>query len=673
MLRKMFTGFCWLAGTFLFFSPATGFSQEADDAVQSYALGEIVVSAEKGGVEAVGTIREITAEDIETKGARTLDEALELIPGVHVRTGAGGVPRIDYRGFRSRHILLLLDGIPLNSTFDSQFDPSQIPVENIAKIKLAGGTSSVLYGEGDLAGTINIITKKGEKGVQGSVSTEGGNKHFYLGRTTVSGAYDRLNFFVSGSANERDGFRLSHDFDRTSEENGDTRENSDAKRKNFFANFDYQVTDNLDVGLVFNYLKGECGSPPSIINNSKDIYANKPKYERVDDFEGYSTHLAINYDAPGPLSLRSWLYYNELEEDNNRYDNNLYATMIDPKINGTYHDKQKTQIKGASLQATYDLKSAGLVSFGLNARRDEWESDGRIRDVASGKSKPKTYAFRNFDYDEELDIYSVALEYEFCPFDRTGLVLGYRHNWLEKDAGDDDDDGSFLIGAYYDITENMRLRGSAARKVRFPSIRQLYDENGGNQNLGTETSYNYEVGLEYRLPGNTTFTLTGFWIDVDDYIEKIPPTDTYQNNDEYRFQGIEATAETRFIKNLFLRLGYTYMDSEDRTSGSERDELQYRPEHKITLEGTYVFNFGFSAHANIMRVSDQYHYSRKSPMVQRSFNDYTVVNLKLNQDLIDNTCRCYVGIDNLFDENYEEGYAFPQAGRFVYGGVELRF
>jgi vitamin B12 transporter len=29
----------------------------------------------------------------------------------------------------------------------------------------------------------------------------------------------------------------------------------------------------------------------------------------------------------------------------------------------------------------------------------------------------------------------------------------------------------------------------------------------------------------------------------------------------------------------------------------------------------------------------------------------------------------YLGADNVFDEDYEESYGFPQAGRFIYGGV----
>src|SRR5579883_3224034 len=70
-------------------------------------------------VERTTNVTVISAKQIEDAGARTLDQALRLAPGVYVRDGGGdGIPRIDIRGFRTRNILLLIDGIPYNSSFD---------------------------------------------------------------------------------------------------------------------------------------------------------------------------------------------------------------------------------------------------------------------------------------------------------------------------------------------------------------------------------------------------------------------------------------------------------------------------------------------------------------------------------------------------------------------------
>jgi outer membrane cobalamin receptor len=297
-----------------------------------------------------------------------------------------------------------------------------------------------------------------------------------------------------------------------------------------------------------------------------------------------------------------------------------------------------------------------------------WAAVAAVEEVAVAR-----HTTRSFSEDRSVNVYSAAIEYEVSPFDRFGLVFGYSHHWFDKDNGDDDDDSGFLVGAHYDIFENTLIKGSAARKIRFPSIRQLYEENTGNPGLKPEKSYNYELGIEQRLFERTTLSLTGFYIDVKDYIEKIDATDTFENNEEYRFQGVELTAQTRYFKNLLLRAGYTFMDTKDKSPNTEKEELQYRPEHKLTFETQYVFGFGLSAYAGVLYVTDQYFYSRNTPLQKRKLNDYTLVNFKLEQAIVKNRLHVYLGVDNLFDGDYEEAYGFPRAGRTFYVGTKFHF
>ncbi len=82
--------------------PQNGFSQTETQQTAAYTLGEIVVTGERVGVESIGTVREITDVDIARRHVQTLDQALELLPGLDIRTGTDGVPRVDLRGFRCR-------------------------------------------------------------------------------------------------------------------------------------------------------------------------------------------------------------------------------------------------------------------------------------------------------------------------------------------------------------------------------------------------------------------------------------------------------------------------------------------------------------------------------------------------------------------------------------------
>ena len=127
-------------------------------AAQSVPVFSVSITEPSEIVEQVGTTRRVTRADIEARNARTLDEALRLVPGVYVRTGGDGTPRIDVRGFRSRHVLLLINGVQVNSTVDGQFDPARISTKAIREIKVSYGSSSVLYGDNAVAGVIEITT-----------------------------------------------------------------------------------------------------------------------------------------------------------------------------------------------------------------------------------------------------------------------------------------------------------------------------------------------------------------------------------------------------------------------------------------------------------------------------------------------------------------------------------
>ena len=133
------------------------------------------------------------------------------------------------------------------------------------------------------------------------------------------------------------------------------------------------------------------------------------------------------------------------------------------------------------------------------------------------------------------------------------------------------------------------------------------------------------------------------------------------------------TAATHYVQKLLLRASYAYLNSQDR-SRAGRDEQQYTPGSKLTLETKYDFDCGLTPNASLLYVGNQYFYTKNkvTPVQKAKLNDYTLVNLKLSQKLQGGKLTVYIGANNVFDENYETSYGFPLAGRFIYGGVELR-
>ncbi len=682
--------FLWIPSEVFF---ETGLADAASSDNDIYTLGEVVVTGHREGVESIGTVHRINQEDISVSGARNLNESIGLLPGVNVMVGGNAVPRIDIRGFRPRHNILLLNGIPINSTYDQQFNPSIIPVENIAEIKMTTGPSSVLYGQGGLGGVINIITKKGKEGIKGLVGAEIGTHSTHGEKANLSGKKGKVNFFASAGYNHRDAYPLSSDFKETDLEGGTYRDNSDKETGSLFANIGCDPTDDLSLGLTANYLFGEYGIPATAYDSITDPFAPKKKFRRIDNYNGYSMQAAFNYfPTTSAFNMRGWVFHNQMSEQNNRYSDNNYNSYTSNPYLLTYKLKSETRVTGITLQPRYDFDDKGALTVGLTAELDAWQSRGTAWNVWSA-AWPPHYLPAEVDDDKKVSLYSARAEYEWITRSNLGLTLGYAYHYQVRHDHDDyvdpenphkilslDDDEagdySFLIGSFCDITQRIRLKAAFQRNIRFPSIRQLYDVDAGNPELTTEQVYHYSAGIEVNWPWEIRTTLDGFYSVANNFIEKDNrDSGNFENYDEYLFTGAELAAEINTIRNLLVRLGYAYLETEDNTK-SGKDELQYRPRHRITLESKYKFISGFTPYISFVYVADQYFYGKGGtpydPPPKAKLDDYMVVNAKLNYTFR-KKLTIYAGADNILDENYDQSYGYPLSGRYIYAGAEWRF
>ena len=86
----------------------------------------------------------VTAQDIQERNVKSVPEALQQLPGVYMSQVAQG--GIQIRGFESDNILILLDGMPMNTTYNNNMEWEMLPVENIERIEVVKGAGSSLYG-----------------------------------------------------------------------------------------------------------------------------------------------------------------------------------------------------------------------------------------------------------------------------------------------------------------------------------------------------------------------------------------------------------------------------------------------------------------------------------------------------------------------------------------------
>lgn len=134
----------------------------------------------------------VTSNDIAEAGATNIVDVLQKQTGFFASgTNRGAYDQIlDIRGYNNgggngQRTLVLVDGRRTNSVTGETTDWGSIPIENIDRIEIVKGPLGALYGDGALAGVVNIITKQGS---EGNVATgQGGNWGTYRVAGNVGG------------------------------------------------------------------------------------------------------------------------------------------------------------------------------------------------------------------------------------------------------------------------------------------------------------------------------------------------------------------------------------------------------------------------------------------------------------------------------------------------------
>ena len=625
-------------------------------------------------VEQVGTTRRIGRAEIEARQARTLDEALRLLPGVYVRTGGDGTPRIDIRGFRSRHVLLLINGVPVNSTADGQFDPARISTKAIREIKVSYGSSSVLYGDNALAGVIEITTHDGQP--DANVDLTAGTPDRWGGGGRLSRTAGPWTMTATATAESMNAFSLPGSFTSTTMENGGRRENSDRDRGDVRGSLAYRFSPSVSLGTEWTWGAGGYGLPPGTINDPGDIF-QAIRYERVESYTLGSGQLSTSVAPWRRFNLRGWVYRNAQRENRSRYDDATYTSMDDPLVQGTFESRERTTITGSTALARVDLQRLGWLRVAVNQRRESFDSEGVIRDVAvpgsgggggggrggggGAGSAPPAFAVRSFTLDRHVDAYSAGTEWQFHPVKTLGAVLGAALNWQRRADTNTKGEPTWIAGVSYDATPELRLHASATRKIRLPSIDQLYSTSAGNPALRPERAYGVDVGADQRLGGASSVGVSAFVTDAKDFIERISNS-PFENQERYRFAGGEVTVQTAAIDRLDLRGAYMFLDAADVTPGAINRPLQTRPRHRGSLEWAWTPLRATTVRGAAQYVGRQLFDSRGSSPVQVEAAGYALVDLGFSHAL---TPRYAVAFDvtNVFDRLYDQGYGLPREGR----------
>jgi hemoglobin/transferrin/lactoferrin receptor protein len=551
----------------------------------------------------------VTEEEIKEQTPNTATDLLRNLPGVDVNGVGTSQPRPIIRGQRGQRILLLEDGIRMNtSRRQSDFGelPALVDVGSMERVEVVRGPGSVLYGSDAIGGVVNMITRTppGEDGLQGTVgyrlsTADSQSKPSF----NLLGRHGGFSYLLGASHRDAESYKapagtygdITLSDETLVNDSGVTDKTYNARLGWDFKNghemfFKVERYDSEDAG--FGWVSPSAYNPA----DGTEVQLTYPFQEVTQYVLGYKGN---NLETSWVDSQETTFYYRNNER---RFDQRIDIPFF-PGAGLEILSENFTDIETFGLRSEL-RKIAGsrhVLTYGVDYYQDDALSTNFSQETIYGFGPPmvttdNTPTLPNATY-ESLGMFAQD-RIRFT--DRFDAIVGVRYQDVTAETEDTpllplldnfkstDSTGVWATNLIYKATENIKIVGSVGTAFRSPNlIERFFDgptpEGGAyqarNLELEAETSLNVDLGMKYRRD-NVYLELTAFQNTIKDGISIVntgefvdpptdPPTPIYQNInvDKLRYKGVELALDWMFVDDWFLGLNYTHLTGEDISQG----------------------------------------------------------------------------------------------------------
>lgn len=572
-------------------------------------LDEIVVTATRTPTKTSNVIaqtRVIDKEELQRYQGQTVTDVLKNQPGINITQSGGMGTNSNFymRGYDSKQVLVLIDGIRYSSVSLGSPSLNLLSADQIDRIEiLYGASGSSLYGSDAMGGVIQIFTK-GNSVEQSNVSTTvgyGSNNHYQVG-VTGQLKNDTSSLSLGVSRNKTDGF------------------NAIANRNSFDYNADDDGFESTNVSLALqhkftNALSAGISGLYSDSTTEFDSAGKVIPYAYSDQKNG-SANAYLQYKTPLTLTRLS---YGQSIDKSTSHDNNSISYD-----NGSQFDTTQEQ---ARLETSINAQP-GTVIVGA-----EWLS----QKLDASNVKVFNADFSDFTataYDpDDRDVKSAFVGYQLAD-----TYYDLQANYRVDDNSQYGNESTYNLGAAIRPLAGMRIGANYATGFRAPTFNDLYYPGDNNPNLKPERSENTEVFIEYANDMQTS-RLTGYHTDAEDLIA------SGTNISEAKIKGLSLTSDWN-MNDFIFGLGYDYLDAKNktRTNANFDQQLPYRPKNSGLV---YI---GYQQPTFDMRLEAKYSDDRLTTE-NNELDSYTLLNLSGSAYITPNL-RANLRVDNITDEDY---------------------
>jgi vitamin B12 transporter len=546
-------------------------------------LEEVEVSAPKlaGKLARTGKVLTlITADQIRASLGKSLGELLQEQVGISVvgaRSAPGSNQEIYVRGANTGHVLLLMDGFPLNdpSHISQVMDWNLINLANIQKIEIIKGGQSTLYGSDAMSAVINLVTKKSNKdGTNGSLLIQGGGFGTHAAQVQVNTRLAKNRFGISVQNYSTDGFSAAKDSVKKGENDG-------MRQQSISATWSRPIGKRslIDVNYQALFYQGNLDAGPFMDDWD---YTSKAKSKSI--------RLQWQYQLKhGDLFVRG---FQDVIDRVFRND----STYIPLNAWSNYSE---STYKGVNQGAEAYLKGTVLSQI-------EYVLGAEYKNQSTQQSDFSVSAYGRYDSPKLAE--SIANQSIFGTYltiqkewnSNVGIEIGGRWN-RQSTFGDF---STVNVNPYWKYSKSGKAFFNYYTSFKTPSLYQLFSPYG-NLALRPEQGKTFELGLEQNM-GSFHARLVGFQNEVKDGIVfqsiSVEPYGKYGNVSQQNTRGIEA--ELSFSKKKWsANVSYTYLngtmfnkfDGKDSTYSSLIRRPTNQLQARVIFNASSKLNFSFMA------------------------------------------------------------------------------
>jgi iron complex outermembrane receptor protein len=637
--------------------------QETEESPSRFELDEIVVTA-SATEEPIKTVPRnitvVTREDIEQAPSKNIVDLLNREAGINMRSlfGSDKQAVIDMRGMgatAASNVIVMVDGVRMNSSDLSGVDFSAIPLEMIERIEIVRGAGAVIYGSGSIGGVINIVTRKGAPRPETRLYAAYGSFDTLDARAGVSGSVQDLGFHLNAGYYDTEGYR----------------DNSELMKKDVTGVFDYYLTDFITLNLSGAFHEDEYGLPGAVGKQDVDSRDDRVKTDYPED-EGKTAdkRLAGGFDIETDQwgSLRVVRGY--------RWRDNQYVVGYTPLLSRADQEDEIEEIS-KSLTLIYD-KGYSLFDRGhtFQLGMDHFFTD-YVREESPGGPRQNSqmnslglFTNNRWSFSEQLKLqWGYRVNQSDGDFRTDKLVtFAGEQRWVNGDVDTLDWRNTvYDAGLTYSFLSGLIVYTSYATHFRIPNVDELAESEAG---LSPQEGAQVEAGGRFQISDRLEAAITLFHISIED---EIYYSEINRNYDEKTIRnGIETDVKWYPSPSLFVWGNYSYTEA---TFEGTDATIPLVPNHKGSLGVEWQAMHGLTLSGTATYVGSRYDGNDVDSDRYEKLDAYQIFDTKATY--ISKGLRLFVGVNNLMDEMYEtssfsERY-YPMPGRNFYAGAEMKF